>query len=290
MVAPTGSWPDAGRRAVAVVTGLEVTAADEHRLARPLAARGPARPARRSTRSSPTASPAPRSPRSWRGGRRRRHARGRVVEPVRDLDLAPDSTDPHRREPRPRRYRRHDLDRRRGRPRQRRPDARADRRSGLPARLQRPGHRPRRAASRPAHRRRQRQRRRHLLHPRTRRSDTHATHFDRIFGTPHNADLAALCAASQHAAPLVATADELRDRPDPHRRRPGRHRGPIYPAPPTAPWQRSCWTRRSSSCNRDLPAVQAAWCGGGLSSGTAIREDQGGGDEDGDRRRRAARS
>ncbi|WP_427888464.1 2-succinyl-5-enolpyruvyl-6-hydroxy-3-cyclohexene-1-carboxylic-acid synthase [Kribbella sp. GL6] len=38
----------------------------------------------------------------------------------------------------------------------------------------------------------------------------HATHFERVFGTPHNVDLAALCAASGTPYTLVRTADELR--------------------------------------------------------------------------------
>ena len=38
----------------------------------------------------------------------------------------------------------------------------------------------------------------------------HATHFERVFGTPHNVDLGALCAASGTAYTLVQTADELR--------------------------------------------------------------------------------
>jgi 2-succinyl-5-enolpyruvyl-6-hydroxy-3-cyclohexene-1-carboxylate synthase len=39
---------------------------------------------------------------------------------------------------------------------------------------------------------------------------THATHFERVFGTPHNVDLAALCAASGTSYTLVRTADELK--------------------------------------------------------------------------------
>jgi 2-succinyl-5-enolpyruvyl-6-hydroxy-3-cyclohexene-1-carboxylate synthase len=39
---------------------------------------------------------------------------------------------------------------------------------------------------------------------------THATHFERVFGTPHNVDLSALCAASRTPYTLVRTADELR--------------------------------------------------------------------------------
>jgi 2-succinyl-5-enolpyruvyl-6-hydroxy-3-cyclohexene-1-carboxylate synthase len=39
---------------------------------------------------------------------------------------------------------------------------------------------------------------------------THATHFERVFGTPHNVDLSALCAASGTPYTLVRTADELR--------------------------------------------------------------------------------
>ena len=39
---------------------------------------------------------------------------------------------------------------------------------------------------------------------------THATHFERVFGTPHNVDLGALCAASGTAYTLVRTVDELR--------------------------------------------------------------------------------
>jgi 2-succinyl-5-enolpyruvyl-6-hydroxy-3-cyclohexene-1-carboxylate synthase len=38
----------------------------------------------------------------------------------------------------------------------------------------------------------------------------HATHFERVFGTPHNVDLGALCAATGTAYTLVETADELR--------------------------------------------------------------------------------
>jgi 2-succinyl-5-enolpyruvyl-6-hydroxy-3-cyclohexene-1-carboxylate synthase len=39
---------------------------------------------------------------------------------------------------------------------------------------------------------------------------THSTHFERVFGTPHNVDLAALCAASGTPYQLVETADALR--------------------------------------------------------------------------------
>ncbi|MFD7156769.1 2-succinyl-5-enolpyruvyl-6-hydroxy-3-cyclohexene-1-carboxylic-acid synthase [Kribbella sp. NPDC059898] len=38
----------------------------------------------------------------------------------------------------------------------------------------------------------------------------HATHFERVFGTPHNVDLSALCAATGTPYALVRTADELR--------------------------------------------------------------------------------
>ncbi|MFF0265250.1 2-succinyl-5-enolpyruvyl-6-hydroxy-3-cyclohexene-1-carboxylic-acid synthase [Kribbella sp. NPDC004536] len=38
----------------------------------------------------------------------------------------------------------------------------------------------------------------------------HATHFERVFGTPHNVDLSALCAASGTPYTLVRTVDELR--------------------------------------------------------------------------------
>ncbi|MGZ0150714.1 2-succinyl-5-enolpyruvyl-6-hydroxy-3-cyclohexene-1-carboxylic-acid synthase [Kribbella sp. WER1] len=38
----------------------------------------------------------------------------------------------------------------------------------------------------------------------------HATHFERVFGTPHNVDLSALCAATGTPYTLVQTADELR--------------------------------------------------------------------------------
>ncbi|MEU8227775.1 2-succinyl-5-enolpyruvyl-6-hydroxy-3-cyclohexene-1-carboxylic-acid synthase [Kribbella sp. NPDC048915] len=38
----------------------------------------------------------------------------------------------------------------------------------------------------------------------------HATHFERVFGTPHNVDLGALCAATGTPYRLVRTADELR--------------------------------------------------------------------------------
>jgi 2-succinyl-5-enolpyruvyl-6-hydroxy-3-cyclohexene-1-carboxylate synthase len=37
----------------------------------------------------------------------------------------------------------------------------------------------------------------------------HATHFERVFGTPHNVDLSALCGASGTPYTLVQTADEL---------------------------------------------------------------------------------
>jgi 2-succinyl-5-enolpyruvyl-6-hydroxy-3-cyclohexene-1-carboxylate synthase len=39
---------------------------------------------------------------------------------------------------------------------------------------------------------------------------THATHFERVFGTPHNVDLGALCAATQTPYTQVGTVDELR--------------------------------------------------------------------------------
>jgi len=39
---------------------------------------------------------------------------------------------------------------------------------------------------------------------------THATHFERVFGTPHNTDLGALCAATGTPHQLVETADALR--------------------------------------------------------------------------------
>ncbi|MEV6410619.1 2-succinyl-5-enolpyruvyl-6-hydroxy-3-cyclohexene-1-carboxylic-acid synthase [Kribbella sp. NPDC051718] len=39
----------------------------------------------------------------------------------------------------------------------------------------------------------------------------HADHFERVFGTPHNVDLAALCAATGTPHQLVETADELRE-------------------------------------------------------------------------------
>jgi 2-succinyl-5-enolpyruvyl-6-hydroxy-3-cyclohexene-1-carboxylate synthase len=39
---------------------------------------------------------------------------------------------------------------------------------------------------------------------------THATHFERVFGTPHNVDLAALCAATGTPYQLVETPDALR--------------------------------------------------------------------------------
>lgn len=38
----------------------------------------------------------------------------------------------------------------------------------------------------------------------------HAAHFDRVFGTPHNTDLAALCAATNTPHTLAETADALR--------------------------------------------------------------------------------
>ncbi len=41
-------------------------------------------------------------------------------------------------------------------------------------------------------------------------SDAHATHFDRVFGTPHNTNLAALCAAANIPHQLVKTQDALR--------------------------------------------------------------------------------
>lgn len=40
---------------------------------------------------------------------------------------------------------------------------------------------------------------------------THADHFDRVFGTPHNTDLAALCAATNTPYLLAETPDALRD-------------------------------------------------------------------------------
>lgn len=39
----------------------------------------------------------------------------------------------------------------------------------------------------------------------------HADHFERVFGTPHNVDLAALCAATGTPHQLVETADQLRE-------------------------------------------------------------------------------
>ncbi|MGY4767048.1 2-succinyl-5-enolpyruvyl-6-hydroxy-3-cyclohexene-1-carboxylic-acid synthase [Kribbella sp. CWNU-51] len=39
---------------------------------------------------------------------------------------------------------------------------------------------------------------------------THSTHFERVFGTPHNVDLAALCAATGTPYQLVETPDALR--------------------------------------------------------------------------------
>ncbi|MDX2968677.1 2-succinyl-5-enolpyruvyl-6-hydroxy-3-cyclohexene-1-carboxylic-acid synthase [Kribbella solani] len=39
---------------------------------------------------------------------------------------------------------------------------------------------------------------------------SHATHFERVFGTPHNVDLSALCAATGTPYTLVGTVDELR--------------------------------------------------------------------------------
>lgn len=39
---------------------------------------------------------------------------------------------------------------------------------------------------------------------------THSTHFERVFGTPHNVDLAALCAATGTPYKLVETPDALR--------------------------------------------------------------------------------
>jgi 2-succinyl-5-enolpyruvyl-6-hydroxy-3-cyclohexene-1-carboxylate synthase len=39
---------------------------------------------------------------------------------------------------------------------------------------------------------------------------THSTHFERVFGTPHNVDLAGLCAATSTPYTLVETADALR--------------------------------------------------------------------------------
>ena len=42
-------------------------------------------------------------------------------------------------------------------------------------------------------------------------SGDHAEYFERVFGTPHNVDLAALCAATGTQYRLVETADELRD-------------------------------------------------------------------------------
>ncbi|MEU4608316.1 2-succinyl-5-enolpyruvyl-6-hydroxy-3-cyclohexene-1-carboxylic-acid synthase [Kribbella sp. NPDC023972] len=39
---------------------------------------------------------------------------------------------------------------------------------------------------------------------------THATHFERVFGTPHNVDLAALCAATSTPYALAETLDALR--------------------------------------------------------------------------------
>ncbi|TDU90696.1 2-succinyl-5-enolpyruvyl-6-hydroxy-3-cyclohexene-1-carboxylate synthase [Kribbella voronezhensis] len=41
-------------------------------------------------------------------------------------------------------------------------------------------------------------------------SASHATHFDRVFGTPHNTNLAALCAATNIPHQLVTTQDALR--------------------------------------------------------------------------------
>ncbi|WP_112248975.1 2-succinyl-5-enolpyruvyl-6-hydroxy-3-cyclohexene-1-carboxylic-acid synthase [Kribbella monticola] len=41
-------------------------------------------------------------------------------------------------------------------------------------------------------------------------SEAHATHFDRIFGTPHNTNLAALCAATNIPHHLVTTQETLR--------------------------------------------------------------------------------
>jgi 2-succinyl-5-enolpyruvyl-6-hydroxy-3-cyclohexene-1-carboxylate synthase len=41
-------------------------------------------------------------------------------------------------------------------------------------------------------------------------SDTHATHFDRVFGTPHNTNLAALCAGANIPHQLIQTQDALR--------------------------------------------------------------------------------
>jgi 2-succinyl-5-enolpyruvyl-6-hydroxy-3-cyclohexene-1-carboxylate synthase len=39
---------------------------------------------------------------------------------------------------------------------------------------------------------------------------THGAHFERVFGTPHNVDLGALCAATSTPYRLVETVDELR--------------------------------------------------------------------------------
>jgi 2-succinyl-5-enolpyruvyl-6-hydroxy-3-cyclohexene-1-carboxylate synthase len=41
-------------------------------------------------------------------------------------------------------------------------------------------------------------------------AEAHATHFDRVFGTPHNTNLAALCAAANIPHQLVTTQDALR--------------------------------------------------------------------------------
>jgi 2-succinyl-5-enolpyruvyl-6-hydroxy-3-cyclohexene-1-carboxylate synthase len=40
---------------------------------------------------------------------------------------------------------------------------------------------------------------------------SHADHFDRVFGTPHNTDLAALCAATNTPYLLAETPEALRD-------------------------------------------------------------------------------
>ena len=66
---------------------------------------------------------------------------------------------------------------------------------------------------------------------------THATHFERVFGTPHNVDLAALCAATGTPYQLAETPDALRAALAPHRRRTrrGGGSGPAHPSPTLQP-------------------------------------------------------
>ena len=93
-------------------------------------------------------------------------------------------------------HRRHRLDGGRGRARHGGPALRAARRPDLPARRHRAGRRAGRAAARPDDRGQQRRRRRHL-HVLEQGAAEHAAAFERVFGTPHGTDLAALCAATR---------------------------------------------------------------------------------------------